>query len=122
VTLRELVAEYLLLDLYDDIRIGAGHDYGCGQRHAELRRRRHFLEGRGVDPSESLASLESVAPAELADAFARVGRPRLAQARRGFGGTARTPASVRTIETWERVERFVARRVTADARLEAVRS
>ena len=116
---QELVAEYALLDLYDDLRVSAGHDYGAGQRVAELRRRRRLLEERGafelVHTSDLWLELD---PQELVDAFARVGRRRLERARRQPRGDG-TP---RTITTWERVESMIARRASADARLEEARA
>jgi hypothetical protein len=102
--LAELAAEYAVLDAFDLLRRHAGHDYGAGQRGAELNRRRWTLEARGID----------VAPAALdyaldRAAFERVARPRI---RRIEAESYRreTPATKRTLQTWRRVERMVSER------------
>lgn len=107
-TTRELAAEYHVLDTFDTWRSGAGHDYGSGQRGAELRRRRRVVPSTGP-------YLPFTAD-ELAAAFERVGRPRLARAERDAARYANVaPTARRTIETWRRLERrFTPRPVTAD--------
>jgi hypothetical protein len=82
---QELVAEFAVLSLHDQIRRQHGYDYGAGQRRSELRNRRWFLQSRGageliaVPLSELLAALE---PAELLAAFERVALPRMRRAGR----------------------------------------
>jgi hypothetical protein len=103
-----LLAEYAVLELFDDLREHAGHDYGCGQRGAELRRRRLALRDRGFDVELDRGLLE-LGHDELVEAFERIGRPRL---RRIELETYRheTPASRRTLRTWRRVEAELGRR------------
>lgn len=90
----ELVAELAVLERYDAEREIAGHDYGAGQRAAELMRRRRALEGvdRGL-PTDR----------ELVFAFEKVARPRIARiTREAYRKT--TPATKRTLETWRKLE------------------
>lgn len=103
---REEWAELVILEKFDELRERAGHDYGSGQRFAEISRRRRELDldGSVLHHGEIVCSA-----AELADAFDRVGRPRLARAedpgaRRGF----ETPTSKRTVATWRTLERRIA--------------
>jgi hypothetical protein len=95
----QLVAEFAVLNAYDELRRRAGYDYGNGQRVAELNRRRRFLVSRGagelVDRDDLL---EVLSAEELVDAFERVGRPRLERARRQPRGDG-SPVTIRTWET-----------------------
>jgi len=91
-------AELEVLELYNGARIYAGHDFGAGQRYAELVRRRRELEGDW----ETLATPVPTAE-ELALAFERVARPRIARLE---AETYRreTPATRRSLATWRRLE------------------
>jgi hypothetical protein len=100
--IRRLRAELELLELYNAFRESAGHDYGNGQRHKELSRRRRELESlyASMDPI-AIRELGEATGRELLAAWQAIGQPRLTRARnqpRGVG----TP---RTIRTLERVER-----------------
>lgn len=96
---RKLVAELELLTMYDSMREARGHDYGGGQRRAELQRRRLFLRERGLEG-------ETPTGPELVEAFERVGRPRLERlATEGY--RANTPATFRTRMTWQAIERRI---------------
>lgn len=101
--IRELIAELELLELYDRLRARLGHDYGGGQRRAEIHRRRLYLRERGV---------ERVTPAdvhEVAAAFERVGRPKVRRLEvESF--RKRTPATHRTATAWRELERELAER------------
>lgn len=99
---RRLIAELELLEVYDRLRSAAGHDYGCGQRGAELIRRRRVLGGLP-------AGYVGPHGFELAEAWVRVGAPRLARAERERF-RHRTPATLRTLSTWRAVRGMVARR------------
>ncbi len=107
---RSLLAELEVLASYDAMRERAGHDYGCGQRASELRRRRLALEACGFELEGSEASA-----LELAEAWRRVALPRyrraLTEARRssllhgrGTDGE-RTPTARRTLDTWRKLAR-----------------
>lgn len=109
---RRLVAELAVLDRYDLHRRTAGHDYGAGQRVAELRRRGRVLRDRyGMQGSLSSHELAAqVTGAELLAAFERVGRPRWERVQADearFFPRGETPASTRTRRVWARVERWV---------------
>ena len=109
-TFRELRAEYAVLEQYDELRNRAGDDYGCGQRYAELRRRRWKLEELGA--ATPGWELDTPTADELALAFERVGRPRLTRAcRDAVRFTPSAPRATReTIRCWQRLERrFVGR-------------
>lgn len=75
-TPREQHADLIVLEMFDALRSSRRHDYGCGQRVAELNRRRRELERCDHDRRGA-----AITRAELADAFARVGRPRPRSAR-----------------------------------------
>lgn len=99
---RAELAELAVLTEYDRVRQRRGHDFGCGQRGAELMRRRRALrEKYGLDVYSALAT---VTLAELAQAWARVGAPRL---RRAAGEDFRreTPSTRRTLEVWRTMAR-----------------
>lgn len=105
---RRLAAELVVIEAFDAVRQAAGHDYGCGQRGAELMRRRAALEAAGLS-ARNLREPELVPPTELELelAFAKIGRPRMRRLElEGF--RHHTPSSRRTIETWRRVERLFA--------------
>lgn len=97
---RERLAELEVLERFDTLRQLAGHDYGSGQRAAELLRRRLELRSCGI----IAGGARDAEAAELADAFERVGRPRMRRLELE-GYRAGTPASSRTLETWRRVAR-----------------
>lgn len=94
---RELLAELEILTTYDAIRQSRGHDYGGGQRAAELRRRRQSVEPNLGEP---------LTVDELADAYDRVGRPRLERLERDAFGTA---SSNRSIAAWRTVAKLRSR-------------
>jgi hypothetical protein len=95
-TVRELVAELILLEQYNSFRSSLGHDYGNGQRHAELSRRRREL-GLSIRIEGSPTALE------LAAAFERVGRPRIARAT-AEDYRRRTLSTRRTLIAWRELE------------------
>jgi hypothetical protein len=111
---RALAAELALLTRYDMLRDLVGHDYGRGQRYSDLRRRERALgpnlvalayHAAGV-PTAVDPILEPLTRDELVAAWQRVGRPRMARlAREGY--RADTPASRRTLRTWQRTETYV---------------
>jgi hypothetical protein len=80
---QELIAEFALLALHDQIRRQGRYDYGCGQRTAELRRRRLFLRERGAAELVELTPsvlIREPDPAVLLAAFERVAVPRMRRA------------------------------------------
>lgn len=101
-----LTAELLLLDWFDSMRERAGHDYGSGQRHAEIMRRRRVLSDMGVDVYGNVTATD----AELLEAFRRVGDPRVRRLELE-SYRAHTPSSSRTLDTWRRLERSLELRV-----------
>lgn len=106
--LKELAAELALLRLYNDQRIRAGHDFGCGQRGAEISRRKRALEEAcsfTSRPCPSAYELErDVTKEELLVAFRTIGQPRYDRAvREGY----ETPGSRRTRNTWRGIARYV---------------
>lgn len=97
--LRELHAELVVLTTFDALRQAAGHDYGAGQRGAEIARRTRELH-ESPHPAEPYPDND-----ELAAAFERVGSPRIARiAREDYRRSS--PATRRTRATWARVERL----------------
>lgn len=106
------IAELVVLQRFNVLRSRAGHDYGSGQRVAELIRRRQEL---GVDRYDEL---EATAAEQVA-AFVRVGQPRLDRAaaqgeRRGF----ETPTGRRTVETWRKLAAQIERSASFRRELE----
>jgi hypothetical protein len=107
--LHRLAAEFKILRLYDHRRELSGHDYGAGQRARELRRRRWELDA--LDANWPTIALEQH---ELAEAFARVGAPRLERSRI-YGdaslahGMGTTKSSRRTFLTWTAIRELVER-------------
>lgn len=98
------LAELEILERYDAMRERAGYDYGSGQRGAELMRRRRELD---VEAPVYGESRRGVTMQELAAAFERVGRPRMARvAKEGY--RSNTPTTTRTRATWAKLERLVA--------------
>lgn len=109
-TIRRLAGELEVLTHFDALRSLAGHDYGAGQRGAELSRRRHELDDLRrhefgiVDADHEL----DLTAAELAQAFERVGRPRMLRLKtEGYRST--TKATTRTRQTWRKAERRFSR-------------
>ncbi len=98
---RDRIAELELLEEYDRARSVAGHDYGSGQRNAELGRRRREV---GVDALGSEIAAAPLTADELAAAFDRVGRPRLTRSARQ-ADRYETATARRTFATWRRIER-----------------
>lgn len=91
---RELLAELYVLDRYDRTRIALGHDFGCGQRGAELSRRRRDVGSLDGTP---------VTRDELSAAYVRVGRPRRMRAERDFAKYGSKGARL-TLKAWRVVE------------------
>ena len=126
-----LAAELAVLDRFDTIRRSLGHDYGNGQRAAELHRRTRVVEDldnlltwrasltfdpdfvtRGGITSPELLALKGLPFYVVAEAFRKVGAPRLARiGREDF--RHRTPSTRRTVEAWTRVAADVRRLVAA---------
>lgn len=107
---RQLVAELTILDEYDRTRSRQGHDFGCGQRGAELGRRRHELAHRlgiHVGDFSLAASVREASPAELISAWKRVGEPRQRRAR-NESYRFDTPSTSRTLRAWAMVEKWLA--------------
>jgi hypothetical protein len=105
---RELAARYVILDRFDTLRRRAGHDYGVGQRTAELRRLERELESAGLRPltltlnvCEGDRDLELTA-LELRTAFDRVSSPRIGRIV-AEDYRSSTPATRRTLDTWTRL-------------------
>ena len=95
---RRLCAELYILETFDAAREIAGYDYGGSQRVKELVRRR-----RDVGP-RSLADV-TFSTTELADAFERVGTPRLARITERETYRSSTRSSRATVATWRNLER-----------------
>lgn len=89
---RERAAELAVLELYDYRRGVAGHDYGAGQRTRELQRRRRELE----------QIVDRLDRHEVRLAARRLAASRLRRLERE-GYRAHTPASSRTIATWQSI-------------------
>ncbi len=108
--MRAELAEYALLAEYDRLRQRLGHDYGCGQRGAELIRRRRRLQVAGADAHTGAAT---VTGAELGVAWRAVGAARLRRLelepyRQG------TPSSRRSLAAWRQVRAWAAERAAAE--------
>lgn len=101
-TQRELAAELVVLEEFHARRSAAGHDYGGGQRRSEIWRRRRALDLEALRWS-GLADSEFSAE-ELAAAFDRVGRPKIARIEREDYRRS-TPSTQRTLRTWRSIER-----------------
>jgi hypothetical protein len=96
----ELEAELAVL-LAFDWRRRARHDYGGGQRFAELIRRRRDLERLGGSTDPGLAGM-ALAGADLEAAWTRVAAPRIRRLEREtYRG--QTPATRCAREAWARV-------------------
>lgn len=93
----ELAAELRILEAYDSIRRTLGHDYGVGQRYAELRRVRREAAVRGVEDHVSTTD-------ELAAAFKRIGRPRRQRIEYSEAYRRNTPAGNRAMSAWAMLE------------------
>lgn len=89
-------AEYAVLDHYDAVRQALGHDYGNGQRHAELIRRGRELERLEAAAGDAAPALNAPGAYDAArQAAERLLRPRLRRLDRE-GYRAATPATRRT--------------------------
>jgi len=114
---RMRLAEYHVLAEYDARRSCRYGDMAGSRRGRELDRRGDKLVELGV-PVTPRGGFPSSSPAELADAFERVGRPRLRRLERETatvelaGGTynRRTRYNGTSLDTWREVERWVAKR------------
>lgn len=101
---RQKLAELAVLEQFDILRQATGHDFGAGQRAAELARRRRELRHPGsIDVTDTLGATAE----EMAEAFERVGRPRLARIERE-DFRRHTAATGRTFAAWTRLERRLA--------------
>jgi hypothetical protein len=104
---RTAAVELELLERYHSIRSLAGHDYGCGQRGAELSTLRRELFSRlGEDGYLELRE-HPATDDELRNAFDRIARPRIARIYREDYRRS-TPATRRTLASWGVLERMVA--------------
>lgn len=93
-------AELRLLERFDDHRRMLGHDYGNGQREAELSRRRRDLEDiRKAAELGDGAVLGEPTTSELRAAFGRVGRQRVTRII-AENYRRETPATQRTLKAW----------------------
>lgn len=100
---REQLAEYAVLHRFDELRERAGHDYGSGQRGAELIRRRRALGYASAFEVELVDELRLLTAGEVLAAFRRVGDPRIERLELETY-RKHTPASRRTLDTWHRLE------------------
>lgn len=100
-TIARLEAERAILAGFDWRRGAAGHDYGGGQRHAELIRRQRELIRLGGNENAGDAG---VPRADLEAAWARIAVPRYRRLQREDYRRS-TPATRRTIAAWERYAR-----------------
>lgn len=102
---RLLAAELALLEDFDNRRRYAGHDYGSGQRGAELSRRRRELDELGY--------LDELGPTrdEMVAAFERVGRPRYLRVVQGRNRYGITRASSRSEQIWRTVAHVYGARI-----------
>jgi len=108
VAARRMRAEYALLAHFDKRRRAQGHDYGGGQRWKELERRLRELVRAQARLEAIRRHEEATAPpthAELVEAFARIGRPRLARLR-SESYRRHTSSSRKTEKTWASLESF----------------
>jgi len=107
---QHLAAELALLHEYDAVRQAKGYDFGCGQRGAELIRRRRELELElklaGPSSADIYALERSVTRAELLAAFQRIGKSRLRRAERD-AAVYHTPSAIRTRLAWKQIGRWV---------------
>lgn len=106
------LAELAVLEYFDSERRRAGHDYGAGQRIREIRRYRRELETMGELPigyGLAIESTSEVTTDELASAFERVARPKIARIE-AEDYRRSTPATKRTLGTWRRVGGEISRR------------
>ena len=104
-------AELAILARYDFIRELAGHDYGSGQRGAELMRRRRELGGREGTYAYGhvrLADVGEVPAAELVEAFDRLGGARIRRLTREHWRHG-THSTRRSLKSWRKVESEVLR-------------
>lgn len=104
-TTRELDAEYAVLNAFDFERYGLGHDYGNGQRKAELMRRAAELRSRGVHHVVE-PELEEFTAAELKGAWQSVAVPRLRRIENEDYRRS-TPSTRRTIAAWNKTSRAI---------------
>lgn len=106
-------AELEVLQNYNAKRQVAGHDFGCGQRGAELIRRRRALRELALrlefDHEHPESRIGDPTGAELAAAFENIGRQRLKRAENDHR-LYNTSSSARTLSTWRRIERVYAGR------------
>lgn len=104
VDIRARAAELLVLDRFDTLRSKAGHDYGAGQRARELRALRRELEGYGLRlAEEDRTVVEPLTAGELLASFRRIASVKRDRIRREDYRRS-TPATQRTLRTWDRLE------------------
>lgn len=107
---RRAAAELSILEAFNLVRLTLGHDYGNGQRAQELGRRRNELERlRSATRSYQIPEPELEPTSEIrAAAWRRVGAPRLRRVAELESYRSHTPATMRTLLAWRRVERWAA--------------
>jgi hypothetical protein len=106
----ELEAELAILLAFDWRRSAAGHDYGGGQRAAELQRRQREVIRLGGTTEPGLAGMAG-AGADLEAAWARVAAPRIRRLERdaagarpaGTSGARRARRRDGALQAWARV-------------------
>ena len=112
------LAEYHVLAEYDARRACRYGDMAATRRARELNRRAGGLRELGV-PADKRGAFPPSSPVDLADAFVRVGLPRLRRLERetatvelADGGTfnRRTRYNGTSLDTWREVERWVSKR------------
>lgn len=107
---RKLLAEYLMLDEFNDYRHSLGHDYGNGQRNDELMRRRNELTSyeHGVTHGELReVVLDEFTADELTEAFRTIAVPRIERLEReNYRRT--TTATTRTLKAWAGLHKIAA--------------
>lgn len=110
---RGLRAELEILERYDRRRSELGHDYGSGQRYAELVRRRResgaVTRASGFYSPELVHELERpLTGLELLEAYDRVGAPRVRRLELEDYRSG-TPATVRSVRAWRELRRELER-------------
>lgn len=112
--LRRDAAELWILETFDEIRHAKGHDYGNGQRNAELSRRRREHSSRRIGANVLSVPLADrvIRADELDAALRRIAKPRLARVD-GEGYRRDTPATFRTRSAWVETIVRINRKITA---------
>lgn len=104
---REKAAEAVVLDRFDTLRSSAGHDYGAGQRAKELRNVKRELSSTPATTVDYIVEKElglELSAGELLAAFRRLAGPRRRRIIERESYRRSTPATQRTLRTWDRLE------------------